>query len=353
MIAVRFVVPEGIDDPTRPSGGNTYDRQLTTELSAGRVTVTQTAAPGPWPRPNQQSLHALEVILSCAEDGEVVLIDGLVASASSEVLLRHGSRLRLVILMHLPLGCDPNAAPGIRTAEKASLFAATAVITTSPWTRDWLINRYALAPGTVHVAEPGVEPAEVSSGSAHGGRFVCVAALVPHKGQDVLIEALALIGRGSWDCRLVGSDLIDRSFTARLRHRTHKQGISGQVSFLGTRTGAPLAATYASADLLIAPSRTDTYGMVVTEALAHGTPVIASDVGGLPMALGIVAECGRPGMLVPPDEPALLAALLTRWLDDEDMRARLRAVARDRRSSLVRWSDTARLVSRVIETVAA
>jgi len=91
----------------------------------------------------------------------------------------------------------------------------------------------------------------------------------------------------------------------------------------------------------------------VTEALAHGTPVIASAVGGLPTALGIVAERGRPGMLVPPDDPALLAELLTQWLTDEGLRARLRSVARARRSFLIRWSDTARLVSRVIDEVAA
>ncbi len=63
------------------------------------------------------------------------------------------------------------------------------------------------------------------------------------------------------------------------------------VRFAGPLTGAELAASYAAADLLVLPSRAETYGMVVTEALARGIPVLATAVDGVPEALG--AGAGR------------------------------------------------------------
>ena len=79
--------------------------------------------------------------------------------------------------------------------------------------------------------------------------------------------------------------------------------------------------------------------MVVTEALARGLPVVAAEVGGVPEALGHGADGDRPGLLVPPDDPAALAAALRAWLGDAELRARLRRAARERRASLSRLVD--------------
>ena len=65
-------------------------------------------------------------------------------------------------------------------------------------------------------------------------------------------------------------------------------------------------------------SRAETYGMVVTEALARGLPVVAAEVGGVPEALGHGADGIRPGLLVPPGDPAALGAALRAWLGDAD-----------------------------------
>ncbi|MGH3394700.1 MAG: glycosyltransferase family 4 protein, partial [Streptosporangiaceae bacterium] len=93
-------------------------------------------------------------------------------------------------------------------------------------------------------------------------------------------------------------------------------------------------------DRLVAPSRSETYGMTVTEALAHGLPVIAAAVGGLPEALGTSTDGTRPGQLIPPGDPAALATALRGWLGDEHHRRRLRAAARQRRSTLRGWEQT-------------
>ena len=91
--------------------------------------------------------------------------------------------------------------------------------------------------------------------------------------------------------------------------------------------------------------------MVVTEALARGLPVIAAEVGGLTEALGYGADGARPGLLVPPDDSAALAAALGRWLGDHELRARLRRAACERRESLCGWSTTASVLAGVLAEV--
>ncbi len=118
--------------------------------------------------------------------------------------------------------------------------------------------------------------------------------------------------------------------------------------FPGPRTGADLDRSYAAADLLVLASRAETYGMVVTEALARGLPVVAADVGGVTEALGHGADGTRPGLLVPPEDPAALGAALRAWLGDAELRGRLRRAARERRESLPGWSTTASVIAGVL-----
>ena len=96
--AVHFVVPEGIDDPARPSGGNTFDRRLCRGLAAARLdgARTRSADAGPT-RSRPESLARIP-------DGALVLLDGLVASPAPDVLVPEADRLRLVVLVHMPSG---------------------------------------------------------------------------------------------------------------------------------------------------------------------------------------------------------------------------------------------------------
>jgi glycosyltransferase involved in cell wall biosynthesis len=95
-------------------------------------------------------------------------------------------------------------------------------------------------------------------------------------------------------------------------------------------------------------SRAETYGMVVTEALAHGLPVITTDVGGVTEALGHGTDGVRPGLLIPPDDPTALAGALRSWLGKAELRARLRGAARERRRSLREWSTTTSTIGCVL-----
>ena len=82
--------------------------------------------------------------------------------------------------------------------------------------------------------------------------------------------------------------------------------------------------------------------------LFRSLPVMAADVGGLPEALGFTADGTRPGQLVPPGDPAALAATLADWLGDERHRHRLRAAARQRRSTLPGWEQTTQEIANAL-----
>jgi len=156
----------------------------------------------------------------------------------------------------------------------------------------------------------------------------------------VLLDALATATDLSWRCECVGSLARDPEFAARVRRRASGDGLDERVRFRGPRTGPELDRAYAAADLLMLASHAETYGMVVTEALARGLPVLATDVGGMGEALGRAGDGTRPGMLVPPGDPPALGAALRSWLGDAELRARLRRAARERRVKLRPWSAT-------------
>jgi glycosyltransferase involved in cell wall biosynthesis len=345
---VHFIVPEGVDDPARPSGGNTYDRRIRHGLAAFGWSVNERAVPA------EAGHAALAGAVERIPDGAVVLLDGLIASAAPEALVPHARRLRLVVLVHMPLGHRPadGEAGVVRAREREVLSAAAAIVTTSAWTRRRLAELYEVPGDRVHVAEPGVDAAGLAPGTAAGDGLLCVAAVTPDKGHDVLIDGLSTAIDLSWRCACVGSLDRDPAFAAGVRRRARESGLGDRLCFPGSRTGRELDRAYATADLLVLASHAETYAMVITEALARGLPVLAADVGGVTEALGHGQDGTRPGLLVPPGDAAALGAALRSWLRDGGLRGRLRRAARERRASLRPWTATTADVAAVLAAVA-
>lgn len=343
---LHVVVPHGIDDPLRPSGGNTYDRRVCAALRELGWQVREVEVEGGWPWAPDLGARHLERALGAIPDDEVVLVDGLLASRLPEVVVPATRRLRVVLLVHLPVGVDDETA---RLPERQVVSGAAAVAAPSAWCRDWLLGEYGLDPARVHVAHPGAERAPVAAQSASGTSLLTVGAISPVKGQDLLLAALAELRDLAWTCVAVGSQDVDPAFAERLAEEIAGLGLEGRFVLAGPLGGGALEAAYAAADLLVLPSRCDTYGMVVAEALAHGLPVVATDVGGVHEALGTTPSGRGPGILVP---PADLSDALRRWLTDAGLRRGLRSAALERRGSLTGWSVTAERVASVVQEVA-
>jgi glycosyltransferase involved in cell wall biosynthesis len=247
----------------------------------------------------------------------------------------------MTVLLHMPLATalDTRHDACAERSERVVLRAAAGVVVTSEWTRQQILTRYEIPGSRVHVARPGVDRVATPARPARG-HLICIGTLGRHKGQDVLVEALAELGDLDWHCVLAGPIDRDPDFVDKLQTHITRLGYGHRVRLTGVLTGAALSHAYATAELLVAPSRSETYGMCVTEALAHGLPVVAAAVGGLPEALGCIADGTRPGQLVPAGDPAALAAALRDWLGDQGHQERLRAAVRQRQPTLHGWEHT-------------
>ncbi|WP_262056751.1 glycosyltransferase family 4 protein [Streptomyces sp. STR69] len=349
---VHFVMPGGVDDPAAPSGGNAYDRRVSLDLPGFGWQVHKHAVDGEWPRPDAAARAELARVLRELPDGAAVLLDGLVACGVPEIVVPEADRLGLAVLVHLPLGDETGleaaVAAELDAKERTVLRAVSAVIGTSDWAVRRLVSHHGLAPDRVHVATPGADIAPLASGTDGVSRLLCVAAVTPRKGQHRLIEALAAAADLPWTCTCVGGLGHDPEYVDHLRGLIEQYGLQDRLHLAGPQAGAQLDASYASADLMVLMSYAETYGMAVTEALARGIPVLATDVGGLPEAVGRAPDGGVPGILVPPEDPAALAAELRGWFGEADVRRRLKAAARGRRAALDGWATTARSLAGVL-----
>ncbi|MFD0160977.1 glycosyltransferase family 1 protein, partial [Streptomyces sp. NPDC127139] len=92
----------------------------------------------------------------------------------------------------------------------------------------------------------------------------------------------------------------------------------------------------------------ETSGRAVTEAPAPGTPLPPTEVGRPPVGAGPPPHGGVPGILVPPEDPAALAAELRGWFGEADVRRRLKSAARGRRAALNGWASTAQSLAGVL-----
>jgi glycosyltransferase involved in cell wall biosynthesis len=260
------------------------------------------------------------------------------------VLVPVAERVSLIVLVHAP--------PAEVDVAAEVLAAARAVIATSGWLREALLRSYPLRPDKIQVAEPGVHLSAIASGTPNGTELLCVAAVAHHKGHDVLLGALASLPYRRWHCRCVGPLDREPQFVAELRRQAQLDGTDTRVTFTGPQTGPDLEAAFCSADVLVHPARVEAYGLVVTEALAHGLPVITTATGGLPDALGAAPDGVRPGLLVPAGDAFALAHAISAWLTYEDLRRRLRRAARARRRGLPTWAMTVERIGQVLQAVA-
>src|SRR5580692_335731 len=153
IVRVHVIVPEGFDNPGQPTGGNIYDRRVCAGLAeAGWEVLIETVA-GEWPVPGPAARARLDRIISAVPDGEIALIDGLIASPAAAQLLPHAARIRMTVLLHMPLATalDAGHDASARNSERAVLRAARGVVVTSEWTRRQILTRYEIPVCQVHV----------------------------------------------------------------------------------------------------------------------------------------------------------------------------------------------------------
>ena len=133
--------------------------------------------------------------------------------------------------------------------------------------------------------------------------------MIPRKGYDVLVAALAQLKHLPWRLVIAGDRGRSPETFRRLATDIADLGLADRVSLLGTVGPEELASLYAGADLFVLPSRFEGYGMAYTEAIAHGVPVVGTTAGAIPETVP-----GDAGVLLPPDDVGALATALRRLI---------------------------------------
>lgn len=356
MTSIALVVPADVD--TVRSGGNLYDLRLAEALRRADDDVVLCRVEGSWPAVDDSAERRLAAALERlrTEHGHrVLIIDGLVGAACPGVItaaVAAGMDLRLLI--HLPLGLEPGleaeTARRRNALEEASVRAAASVIATSNWAAAELCRRHGLQ--QVAVAPPGVEPAPLAYGSKPP-RLLQVGALTPGKNQLALVSALVGVADKPWTACLVGSLTRNPLYVQRVQRAIGEADLGERIILTGELTGAALADQWQAADLSVLPSSVETYGMVVTESLAHGIPVIVPSGTGAEDTLGHDPRGQRPGFAVAAGDPAGLRRVLAQWLRNPATRSAVRRAAENRRAGLTGWDQTARDVAAAVQQKAA
>ena len=346
MRRVAFAVP---GDLATPTGGYAYDRRMIAELQRLGWQVDVIGLGDGFPRPSDTQKAQAQARLAAVSGDVPIVVDGLAFGVLPEAAQALRAR-PLVALVHHPLALETGVsaveAQALLTSERTALAAARGVIVTSPSTARVLIADYDVPADRIAIALPGTDRGEPAQGSTDGVvRLLSIGTLVPRKGYDVLIAALAQMPGLPWRLTIAG-ERREPATAARLDADIARHDFGGRVALLGAVSADRLSALYRAADIFVLASRFEGYGMAYAEAIAHGLPVIGTTGGAIPDTVPSEA-----GVLVPPDNIDALARALRRLIEDTAERRRLAAGARAAAIRLASWADSAKRFSNALEAV--
>lgn len=345
---VRFAIPGDILTRT---GGYLYDRRIMALLPARGIEVEWLPLSANFPFPTQADLAAARRAFGAAPGADVIVADGL-AWGACPAEFAAAAKAPVIALCHHPLGLEAGLSAAqsayFLNNEREILAASAHVIVTSAATAVTLVKDFAVPPGKLTVAEPGVDPAPRARGGTGAPHIIAVGSVVPRKGQDILVEALAHNLAREWRCTIVGG--LDRApeFAAGVRARIDLLGLNERIALVGEVDEAALDAIYATADIFVSASHYEGYGMVLTEALARGLPIVTTTGGA---SASTAPDCAA--LKVPPGDSRALGAAIARLLDGPALRRELADAAWALADALPRWEDTADRFAAAIKMVAA
>lgn len=346
---LAFAVP---GDLATPTGGYAYDRRMIAELKALGWQVDVIGLGDGFPRPSAEQKAFAQARLAEVKKGTPIVIDGLAFGVLPEAARALYRDYPLIGLVHHPLaletGLSSADAAAMKVSEKAALAATQAVIATSDLTGRMLAQDYDVPFGRITVAPPGTD--RVAACAAKAGETVqllSIGSIVPRKGYDVLIAALAAIADLPWRLSIAGDRTRNVDAAARLDADIAHYKLDDRIDVLGAVSDETIAELYSQSDVFVLASRFEGYGMVFTEALARGLPVIGTTGGAIPETVPKDA-----GILVPPDDTKALAEALSEIIISAEKREHLAAAARASAVQLPAWQDSAKLFAKAIEAVA-
>jgi glycosyltransferase involved in cell wall biosynthesis len=345
--AAVFAVPGDIATPT---GGYAYDRRIIAELGVLGWRAEVLGLGDGFPFPSADTRAAASARLAALPRQHPIVVDGLAFGALPETAEALRASHRLIALVHHPLALETGLSAAdcaaLQRSERSALACARHVIATSTTCARLLAADYGVPPDRLSVVEPGTDrmAARVRE-NAGEVVLLAVGAVIPRKGYDVLVAALAKLAHLPWRLVIAGDGGRSPETLRRLGADIAALDLADRITLLGAVSSEQLASLYEGCDLFALPSRFEGYGMVFAEAIAHGLPVVGTTAGAIPQTVPAAA-----GVLVPPDDVEALAAALRRLIEDPAERERLAAAARAAR--FPSWRAQAVAFARLLERVA-
>jgi glycosyltransferase involved in cell wall biosynthesis len=340
-------------DLATPTGGYAYDRRVIEEMCSLGWQIDVLDLGAHFPNPSTAQRDAAQDILTAARADAPLVIDGLALGVIPEIAAQLAATHRLVGLVHHPLaletGVTPEAASALKKSERDALAHTARIITSSVTTAKILIKDYGVNASKISTVVPGTDPARPAAPRTTDNEapphLLAVGSLVPRKGYDVLIRALAKLAELPWRLTIVGDDTRNAATAGSLAALVKDEKLDTRIALTGAVSEAGLEVAYRHADIFVQPSHFEGYGMAAASAIAYGLPVIATSGG----ALGdTVADAA---IVVPPGDIETLATALHRVITDLSERERLRQAARTAAAKQQRWETTAQQFAAAIEAI--
>jgi glycosyltransferase involved in cell wall biosynthesis len=339
VIRARFAIPGDLHAPT---GGYAYDRAVIAAAPAAGLALEHLPLPGGFPFPGDAAIAQAARQLAEAPADAPLLIDGLALGAMPEAALL-AVAAPIAALLHHPLaleeGLTREQMAALESIEGAALRLAQVIITTSAATAETARAMFDLPADRFVVARPGWPRAEPARGGGSAPHLLTVGSLIPRKGHDVLIDALASIKGLEWRASFFGSDGMAPDWAAGLRGRIAAHGLQSRIALRGAAEAEILQAAYASADIFVLPSRYEGYGMVFAEAMANGLPIVCADIEA---AREVIPDAA--GLRAPVNDARSLADLLHALLDDPARRRAMASAAYAHAAAQPGWDATAQAI---------
>ena len=343
MADAIFAIPGDLRSPT---GGYAYDRRVMELLPDFGVSITHIALPSGFPNPGANEIAETKRLLAARRNGATLIIDGLAFGAFSKPLLESLNG-RVIALVHHPLFLEtglPHARKvALRTSEREALARADHIVVTSRATARILKEHLSVDRDKVTVAEPGTDPASRATGTGAPLQILAVGAVLPRKGYDLLVAALAPLKDLDWRLTIAGA--LDRHPAAveTLQAALQEHDLGQRVTLAGKVVPATLDRFYESADLFVSASLFEGYGMVLAEAMARGLPIVTAAGGAAAETAGQAAALHVEAGNIPE-----LTTALRRALVDKKLRNALADASWEAGRTLPTWHETARRMAAVI-----
>jgi glycosyltransferase involved in cell wall biosynthesis len=323
------------------SGGYAYDRRMVAGLRAAGHAVDVIELAGTHPLADDAARQSAAAAWAALPPDAMPVIDGLGLPAFGTLADELAARPTVGLIHHptaLETGFTEDERERLRAVERRLMPLLSRVIVTSEPTAERLAADFGVQHARIAVVVPGTETASRHRGS--GGptcEILSIGTLVPRKGHDVLMRALARLADLDWHLTIAGAPDRDAVHAHGLRALAEELSIAARVKFVGEVVDGALEDLWRQADIFALATHWEGYGMAIAEALKRGIPV-AVTAGGAAGAL-VPPEAGA---VCPPGDVEQLSKALRRMIFAPDLRAYLGEHAWQAGQALPSWDDQSR-----------